>query len=135
MKKIGKLALAGLLAIAVAGMTLTLRAEDKPPAEKKEGEKKDAAKKDSGPFRGKIVSVDKSAQTITVGKRTFQITSTSKISKDGKPATLDHVKDGEMVGGAFKKSADGKLNVTTLNIGQKPEAAAEKSEKKEKKKE
>ncbi len=130
MKTLGKLALAGLLAIAVAGMTFTLRAEDKPAAEKK-----DAPKKDGGPFRGKVVSVDKSAQTITVGKRTFQLTATSKISKDGKAATLDDVKDGEMVGGAFKKSADGKLEVTTLNVGQKPEAAAKKSEKSEKKKE
>ena len=120
------MALAGLLAIAVAGMTFTVKAEDKPAAEKQE-----KAKKDSGPFRGKIASIDKSEKTITVGKRTFQITSTSKITKDGNAATIDDVKEGEMVGGAFKKSADGKLEVTTLNVGQKPEAAAKKSAKKE----
>ena len=62
----------------------------------------------------------------------MRIFSTSKLAKDGKPAILDDVKEGDMVGGAFKKSADGKLEVTTLNIGQKPEAAAEKSEKPEK---
>ena len=43
----------------------------------------------AGPFHGKLAAIDKVGKTITVGKRTFQITSETKIKKAGKPATLD----------------------------------------------
>ena len=124
MKKFGKLALAGLLAIAVAGMTFTLRAEDKPAAEKK-----DAAaakpKRDTQPFKGKITAADKTAQTITVGKQTYNVTSRTRFMKDGKPATFDDAKVGEEVGGQARKDGD-KLNLVSLRIGPKPEDAGEK---------
>src|SRR5437868_1540907 len=63
-------------------------------AKKSGGDTKAAAgaekKPMAGPFHGKLAKVDKVAKTITVGKRSFQITSETKLKKTGgKPATLD----------------------------------------------
>src|SRR5438132_5216909 len=73
------------------------------------------------PFRGKVSAVDKTAKTITLeGKeksRTFQITSGTKITKDGKPAVLDDVTVGESVRGVAKENAAGKLEAVTVKVG------------------
>ena len=131
MKKFGKLALATMLAIAVAGVTFPVKAEDKPAAEKKEAPK---PKRDTVPFHGKITAADK--DSISIGDRKFNVTSASKFKKDGKPATLEDAKVGEKVGGVAKKDGD-KLNIVTLNIGEKPVAEGDKKpatgDKKEKK--
>ena|SRR3989442_8135612 len=75
------------------------------------------------PFRGKISAVDKTTKTVTLeGKeksRIFQITSASKITKDGKPAVMDEVIVGQTVGGLAKETAAGKWEVVTLTIGAK----------------
>jgi len=75
------------------------------------------------PFRGRISAVDKTTKTVTLeGKeksRAFQITSATKITKDGKPAVLDDVIVGQTVGGLAKETAAGKWEVVTLNIGAK----------------
>ena len=99
-------------------------------AQEKKNEKTSAAEKKSppkgekkegrGPFHGKLGAVDKGAKTITVGERTFQITSDSKLSKGGKPATLDDAVVGEEVSGNYQKSDDGKLNARTVRFGPKP---------------
>lgn len=68
------------------------------------------------PFHGKLAAIDTKAMTIKVGERTFEITSETKIAKDNVPATLADGVVGEMVGGAFKKSADGKLIATTIRF-------------------
>ncbi len=95
-----------------------------PPAAK---EKKKAT---GFPFRGKVASIDNTAKTITVGERTFQITSKTRVTRDGKPATLEDGKVGEPVTGYVKKSEDGKLNATTVHFGakasSKPKEKAEK---------
>src|SRR6266540_3727655 len=70
------------------------------------------------PFRGRISAVDKTTKTVTLeGKeksRAFQITSATKITKDGKPAVLDDVIVGQTVGGLAKETATGKWEVVTL---------------------
>ena len=75
------------------------------------------------PFRGKVSAVDKTSKTVTLeGKeksRTFQITSATKITKDGKPAVMDDVLVGQSVGGSAKETAAGKWEVVTLNLGAK----------------
>ena len=81
------------------------------------------------PFHGKLSSIDAAAMTLTVGERTFVITSTTKISKDGTPATLAEAVVGEPVSGAYKKGADGKLTATSVHLGGKGDG-----EKKHKKK-
>ena len=57
--------------------------------------------------------------TLKVGERTFDITSKTKITKNGEPATLSDITVGEMVGGAYKKGADGKLEATSVKVGGK----------------
>jgi len=116
-------------AIALAPMAgLAQETKKEAPAAKKEA----PADEKSGraiPFREKIDALDKTAKTIKVGERVFQITSETKIAKGGKPATLDDAAVGDEVGGTYHKADDGKLNAASLRIGPKPEAAGEKAEK------
>jgi hypothetical protein len=70
-------------------------------------------------FRGTVSLVDTNAMTFTVGKRTFNITSETRITKNGEPATLEDIAVGDKVGGAYKKDDDGKLNATTVRDGKK----------------
>jgi len=69
------------------------------------------------PFRGTVTAVDTNAMTLTVEKRTFEITSETTITKDGKPAVLADGAAGEPVRGAYKKNAEGKLDATTIRFG------------------
>jgi len=75
-------------------------------------------------FRGTVSAVDAKAMTLTVGQRTFDVTSETKITKNGQPAILSDIAVGDKVGGAYKKTADGKLAATTINDGKKPAEAA-----------
>lgn len=71
------------------------------------------------PFRGKVGAVDTKAMTLTVGKRTFQVTSDTKILRDGQPATLADGMAGEPARGAYKKTDDGKLVALSVHFGSK----------------
>ena len=93
---------------------------------KKETTKESGKKATSGPFHGKLASMDKSAKTITVGKRTFQVTSDSKIKRADKPATLEDAVVGEAVSGYVKANDSGQLVATTLNLGPKASKNSEK---------
>ena len=105
-----------VLAAAVMAFPLVARPAD-PQADAPKTEKKARPV----PFNGKVGAVDKAAKTVTLeGRektRVFQITSETKIRKDRKPATLDDVQVGERVGGAARESAEGKMEVVTLNVG------------------
>jgi hypothetical protein len=98
-------------------------AEKKPTTDKKPS---------AGPFHAKLAAVDKIGKTITVGKRTFQITSETKLNKAGKPATLDDAVVGEEVSGYVKPNDEGKLVATKVNLGPKADTTDTKSEKKKK---
>ena len=63
---------------------------------------------------GKIVNVDTNAMTLTVGKRTFELTSETRITKGEKPAVLSELVVDEKVGVAYKKAGD-KLDAITIN--------------------
>jgi hypothetical protein len=111
-------------AFATLGALNLLAADTKPaPAEKAKAEKKAPA---SLPFHGTLDGVDKTAMTIKVGERTFQVTSKTKISKAGKPATFDDAQPGEEVAGAYAQGEGGKLNLISLRFGPKPVAAEKK---------
>jgi hypothetical protein len=71
------------------------------------------------PFRGTVGAVDTNAMTLTVGERTFDITSETRITKNGQPAVLGDIVAGDKVGGAYKKSEDGKLDATTIHAHEK----------------
>ena len=114
----------GLLAAALAGMPAQLLAQstNKPVAEKKSAAgKKDSAVKQKAahPFRGKLAAVDKIAKTIKVGQSTYQINSETKITKAGKPATLEDGVIDEPVSGFVKPTDDGKMTATTVRFGAK----------------
>jgi len=138
-KLLTSLTIATLAAAVLLTTPATASAQDK--GKDKAGEKgKGDEKKKAGtlPFNGKAAAVDKAAKTIKLSgekARVVQITATTKVLKDGKPASFDDLKEGEDVSGGYKMSADGKMEATVLNIG-KPPAKAEKKkeEKKEEKK-
>jgi len=138
-KSILRTGLGGLLVLALTAPPTLLLAQtntNKAPAEKKATVKDAAEKKPvAGPFHGKLAALDKTAKTITVGKRTFQVTSETKIHKAGKPATFEEGVVGEEVSGYVKPTDDGKLVATTVNFGPKAESkgsdkAAEKKKEK-----
>ncbi len=119
--KIAKFALIILLAAAVPGMTAAVSAQTNTPAPK-------AAKSKAIPFTGKLGSVDKVNKTITLAEKTkpgrvFQITSETKLVKNGKPATLDDAVVGDAVGGQYTTGADGKLIASSIRFGEKPNPA------------
>ncbi len=122
-----------ILAIAALLIATPGRAAEKaqPGAAEKEKPKKE--KPDKIPIQGKISAVDQTAKTITLeGKeknRTIYITSKTRITKAGKPATLDEAKAGEQVAGQVRKTAAGKEEVLSLRIGPKPEGAPKKEKK------
>jgi len=73
-------------------------------------------------FRGAVVAVDAKAMTLTVGTRTLEVTSATKITKNGEPAVLSDIAVGDKIGGAYTKAEGGKLVATTINDGRKPAA-------------
>ena len=110
-----------LVALATSPQLLA-QSTNKAPAEKKSSaEKSESASKNSNsiPFKGNIVTMDKNARTITVGKRTFQVTSETKIFKSDKPATFADGVVGDYVTGSYKKSDDGKLIANSVYFGGK----------------
>lgn len=95
-----------------------VRATDHPNAAEQEKSEGKTAK--SIPFHGKIEALDKSAKSLKVGERTFLITSSTKLTKAGKPVTLDDANVGDEVGGAYREGTTGKLELVSLRIGPKP---------------
>jgi hypothetical protein len=128
-KTILKITALNLLATAMVALPATIRAQDTmstnaPAAVDQTFVQTTNApvihrKHDVLPFHGKLSAVDTNAMKLTVGERTFEITSETKITKDGQPATLADGVVGEMAGGAYKKGADGKLSATSVRFGAK----------------
>ena len=123
----------GVLVAAIAGAPVQLRAQTTNPpaaAKKSAAAKKDSAAKQKGahPFRGKLAAVDKSAKTIKVGESVYHVTSDTKFTKDGNPATMNDGVVGEFVSGFVKPAEDGKMNATTVHFGApaKPKASDKK---------
>jgi len=125
LNRILKAGVFALLTAAVTGLPASSRAQTNSGAAaltNAAGEKPQAParKRTAGPFHGKLAAVDAVNKTITVGKRTFQITYDTKIFKGGIPATLDDAVVGETVSGGFKTAPGGKLNATKVTLGAKP---------------
>ena len=114
-----------LLAATLIGTPAIVRAQDagtNAPA----GSEMPVKKKKGGalPFHGKVASVDTTANTVTVGKLTLNVTEKTKIKKDGEAGTITDITVGETVRGAYKKGADGKMTAVSISIGEKPKKAA-----------
>jgi hypothetical protein len=122
-KQIARLTLS-LFATAIIAAPMLSRAQDNStntPAAPAQTEPAKPKKHEGLVFRGTVSAVDAKAMTLTVAKRTFEVTSETKITKDGKPAILSDIAVGDKVGGAYKKTDD-KLTATTINVGKKPAA-------------
>lgn len=109
MKIISKIITVGLFAAAIViAPTLSYAAETNSPAA--------AAHDRLIPFHGKVAAVDTTAMTLTIGKRTFKITTDTKILKDGGTAKLSDVTVDQNVSGSYKKAGDGTLTAQSLNL-------------------
>lgn len=111
-----------LLAAALLSATRAARAADNTsPTTTTTSTSKSEAKTKYMPFRGKISAVDKSAKTITLaGKtksRTFLLKDDTRIHNDGKPAVIDDVQPGALVGGRARATATGEWELVVLNLG------------------
>lgn len=117
--------------VVVSAPSALAQTTNQPPTKHNAGEDhatpKNLKKSGAGPFHGKLLALDKQAKTITVGKRTFHITSDTRISKGGKPSTLEEGVIGEPVSGYVKPGADGKLVATKVNFGPKAVETAKKT--------
>ena len=130
-KLITQIACITLVSLLAAGTASAQEKKEGKPADKGEVKKK----ANTLPFNGKITAVDATAKTITLSgekARVVQITSETRIIKEGQPATFADAKVGEEVGGAYR-DVDGKMQATSLRIG--PAPAKKKSEGGEKKEE
>jgi len=118
-KNISQITVLGLLAAALVALPALSRAEgtNSPAASDQAAPAK--PKKHNPPFNGKVGAVDLSAKTLTVGTLVLQVTPDTKITKDGKPAALADGVVGEPVGGAYHKTAEGKLDATAIHFGAK----------------
>jgi hypothetical protein len=110
-----KLTLLSLLTAAFVAAPVLSRAEDSTTATAATA----PAKKKGLPFHGKVAAIDPTQKTVTVGSLTISITPTTKITKDGKKATLSDFVVGDTVAGAYQKDDSGKLNATTIHDGKK----------------
>jgi hypothetical protein len=138
LKSILKISALSLLVAAMAGLPLQASAQstNKPTASKKSTtEKSDsgAKKRTGGGVHGNLKAVDNSAKTITLGAHTYQVTSDTKISKGGKPATLADGVVGEYASIGYKRTEDGKLLATKVTFGKSEQKAATKSSTEKKK--
>ena len=136
-KSILRIATFGLLAAAIAvaptqGFAQEKKKKDQPGAEKKEEPKGEKKKGGGIPFHGKADAIDKTAKTVKVGERTFHVSSDTRITKAGKPATLADGVVGEDVGGSYKE-VDGKMVLNSIRFGPRPDGEP-KGDNKEKKK-
>jgi hypothetical protein len=116
-KFIVKLSLLTLLAMAVAGTPVALRAQ----ATNNTPQRKISPKR-IYPFHGRLKAIDNSAKTISLANETIQINSETMITKSAKPATLEDGVVGDEVSGSYRKDADGKLNAVSLRFAPKPPA-------------
>jgi hypothetical protein len=82
------------------------------------------------PFRGKLEAVDNVEKTLTVKTKEkdkvwkFQVTSHTKLSKEGKPATLTDAVVGEDVVGFAKEVSAGKFEAVSIRLAVKPPGQA-----------
>jgi hypothetical protein len=116
------------LALGFCGPVAHAQTTNKPAATAKSGTaetkdtKKEGAKEKAMPYHGTLTAVDKTAKTITVGKRAFQITSQTRFYKGEKvPATLDDGIIGEEARLSYLKEPDGKFIAHNVYFGAKPD--------------
>jgi hypothetical protein len=120
-KHIVKLSMLTLCAAAILAVPALSCAQDNTNAPAAAGQTPTARKHNAMPsatlqFHGTLSAVDTNAMTLTVGKSTFDMTSETIITKDGKPAVLADGVVGGQVRGAYKKNEDGRLDAVAVRF-------------------
>jgi hypothetical protein len=113
MKNVIRLATIGLMALAIAGTGMDALAEGGTSSPVSQEAAKGRGK--TVPFHGTLKAVDREANTITVGNRTFKLSPETKYLQGG----METAKIGEKVGGSYWKEADGTLMVNSVRFGPK----------------
>jgi hypothetical protein len=67
-------------------------------------------------FQGRVSSVDKSSQSVVVNGQTYHILASSQIKQNGQAASINDLAAGEQVSGQYKKSAENRLEVLTMDV-------------------
>ena len=124
-----KLTLLSLITAGIISAPVLLRADDSSTNATASATAPDATapaapakhKKHNGlPFHGTLDGADTNAMTLTVGSRTFAVTSKTKITKDGQPAVLADGVIGQPISGYYKTDTDGTtLDAVTIHFGAK----------------
>jgi hypothetical protein len=122
MKKQTKIALFTLIAATTLAVPVWLHAQDASPTAPSGADTTPAPshhKHTGAPFRGTVDGVDTNAMTLTVGSRTFQVTSSTKIQNYGQPGILADATNGEAVTGYYRPDADNTntLDAVTIHLG------------------
>ena len=129
MKKIIlKITILSFIAVAFVGAPLAARAQATTNATATTTTGKKAKKTALLIFAGKVSVIDTNAMMLTVGKHVLNITSETKITKDGQPATLADATVGESASGTYRKETDGKLTALTVSYTTKPVGSKKKKQ-------
>jgi hypothetical protein len=124
-KNLAKITLIGLCAAAVFVAPALSRAQDTSTNAAAAAATTPAPHKKHGiPYHGYLAAVDTNAMTITVGTMTLQVTSTTKITKDGEPAILADGVVGQPVSGSYRKTDDA-TNAVSIHFGAKKKASSD----------
>ena len=117
-----KLSWLGLTVLALAALPLGAAEQAEKGEVKKEAAPPVSKAERTGvavPFHGTLTA--KTDASISIKERVFEVTSETKITKDGKPATLAEGEIGKPVSGQYRK-LEGKLVAKLIHLGGKPEA-------------
>jgi len=124
--------LGAIAILALCTPVISLAADKEKPAADVTAAAEKPAGESSGkpvPYRGKVSSVDASAKTFSIKgrekERVFNITDSTKITREGTAADLAAIAAGEEVRGQAAKNGD-KWDAVSVMIGAKP--ASEKKE-------
>lgn len=80
------------------------------------------------PFQGKVSSVDKDTRTLIIDSQSYQVLPTTQIKKDNQAANFESIKPGEQLSGVYKKSAEDKMEVISLELGSATGGTADSAE-------
>ena len=132
MKTTFKIILFSVAAAAILALPTLSRAQDADTGSKTAtAPAKHTGTKHGAPFHGTLDGLDTNAMTFTVGSRTFQISSETRIMKDDKPAILADGVVGQPVTGYYKPSDDdSNLIASSVYFGTHAKAKAKAKKKK-----
>jgi len=106
MKSIRKMTLAALVAISVAVFSFNTGAQQSTQQSNAQGKT----------VKGKVSSVDESAQTIVINGKTFQVLPTTRIASNDQQCSINDIKQGEQVTAQYKQSAENNLELLTVEV-------------------